>query len=220
MAEAAEKVEIDKAELEQLQSAVANIGSLQESITKLEENNKALLKEKTDAKSAAQKAAEEAAKKSGDVEAIEQSWKEKLAAETAARDEKIATFQQTISNLTVGSTAQAMAAELALPGSADVLLPHISKRLKVEITETGPIVRVLDKDGKPSALSIEELKKEIVAEKAFAPLLVGSMASGSGAPGKKGEDDKQAKTIKRSEFDALGAVERMKFIKDGGKVED
>jgi len=218
-AEGAEKVEVDKAEFESLQEKVKSIDSLQESVTKLEENNKALLKEKADAKDAARKAAEEAAKKGGDVEALEKSWQEKLANETAKRDEKLNVYQQQINSLTVGATAQSMAAELALPGSADVLLPHITKRLSVEITENGPIVRVLDKAGKPSAMSIDDLKKEISTNESFAPLLVASKASGDGGAGKKGGKD-GAKTIKRTEFEALSPADQAKHFKEGGKVED
>jgi len=219
MAEAAEKVEIDKAELESLQEKVKSIDSLQESVAKLEENNKALLKEKADAKDAARKATEEAAKKNGDVEALEKSYQEKIDALKAETQKQIDGFKTTISDLTVGATAKSLAAELALPGSADVLLPHISKRLTVEMADSGPITRVLDKEGKPSALSVDDLKKEIAANESFAPLLVASKASGDGGSGKKGSGG-GGKTIKRAEFEALSPVDQTKHFKDGGKVED
>lgn len=190
----------------------AQLQALQESVAKLEANNKALLQEKADAKAAAQAAAEEAAKKSGDVEALEKSWQEKLAAEVAARDEKINKFQETFQSMTAGNQARDMASELALPGSADVLLPHIERRLKVEMTDGDPLIRVLDKNGKPSAMSIDDLKKEIEADKAFAPLLVGSRASGAGDPGGKG--DPSVKRIKRSDFEALSPSEKVAVAKE------
>lgn len=186
--------------------------ALQESISKLEENNKALLQEKTEAKKAAQAAAEDAARKGGDVEALEKSWKDKLAAEVSARDEKINKFQETFQNMTAGNQARSMASELALPGSADVLLPHIERRLKVEMTDGDPIIRVLDQSGKPSAMSVEDLKKEIESNKAFAPLLVGSRASGAGGAG--GKSDPAIKRIKRSDFDALSPSEKIAIAKE------
>lgn len=210
--EAFEKLQND------LAAAVAASTGFQESITKLEENNKTLLQEKKDAKTAAQLAVEEAARKGGDVEALEASWKEKLASETASRDEKLSEYQKTIQKMTVGSAAQSMAGELALPGSADVLLPHIERRLQVEMTDGGPLVRVLDKDGKPSASSIEDLRKEIESDAAFAPLLLGSKASGSGDVGKKGGST-NSQSMKRSEYEALPLNEKSAIGAKIGKKE-
>lgn len=192
--------------------------ALQDTLTKVEANNKALLQEKLDSKKATDKAIEEAAKKNGDVEALEKSWSEKLATETKQRDEKLTEYQQMINRMTIGSEAQRLAAALALPGSADVLLPHIERRLQVEVKDGAPIVRVLDKDGKPSALSVADLQKEIEGNAAFAPLLVGSAANGSGRPGGKGEAG--SKTMSRSDFDKLSASEQDAFVSDGGKPVD
>lgn len=83
--------------------------------------------------------------------------------------------------MTVGQTATKLAAELAISGSADVLLPHIQSRLTVEIKDGAPSVRVLDLQGKPTALTIDELKQEFISNKAFAPLIAASKATGGGA---------------------------------------
>jgi len=166
----------------------------------------------------AREAAEDAAKKSGDITALEKSWADKLAAEVATRDGQLTAYQQTISNMTAGAAARTMAAELSLPGSADVLLPHIERRLKVEMTDGQPLVRVLDKSGKPSAMSIDDLKKEIAAEKSFAPLLVGSFASGSGNPGVKGNAG--GNTIKHNVYAAMSPSDKMAHVKAGGQIVD
>lgn len=193
--------------------------ALQESVSKLEAKNKELIQEKSEARKAAEKAAEDAAKKSGDVEALEKSWSEKLANETKDRDARLTEYEQMVNKMTIGSQAQKLAAELALPGSADVLLPHIERRLSVEIKDGVPITRVMDANGKPSALSLEDLRKEIESNTAFAPLLTGSKASGSGGMGSKGSA--AAKTMSRSDFDALDHSARKAFIKEGGgKVVD
>lgn len=192
--------------------------ALQDSIEKLEANNKALLQEKREQEKAAQKAIEDAAKKSGDVEALEKSWGEKLAAATAERDGKLSAYEQMVNRMTVGSEAQRLAAAIALPGSADVLLPHIERRLSVEVKDGQPIVRVLDKDGKPSALSLADLQKEIESTPAFAPITVGSKASGAGGVGGKGSTG--SKTMKRGDFDQLDPAAKMAHVKDGGNVID
>jgi len=207
----------------------AEFKALQTSVEKLTQKNRELIQAEKEERKKAEEAAAEAAKKSGDVDALEKSWQEKLANETKARDDTISGLNKMMRKMTSGAAAQNIASEIALPGSAEALIPHIERRLNTELktiinSETGieeiiPIVRVLGKDGKPSALSLADLKAEIEANKAFAPLLVGSKASGSGDVGKKGDGGK-GKTITRTQFDGLGAVERMAFFKEGGKVVD
>jgi hypothetical protein len=203
---------------EQKSIGPAQLAALQESIRKLEEKNRELIAEKGEAKSAAQKAAEEAARKSGDIEALEKSWQQKMDAAIKERDDKLQSYQVTISQMTAGQAASKLSAEISIPGSADVLMPHIERRLKTEITADGAVVRVLDKAGKPSAMSVDDLKKEIMEDKAFAPLIIGSMANGAGSPGGKG--DAGAKTMQRAAFDKMPPADQMKYIKEGGKVAD
>lgn len=136
-----------------------------------------------EASEAARKAAEDAAKKSGDVEALEKSWQDKLAKSLAERDEKLSKYEQQINDLTVGQTASSLASELAVTGSAAVLMPHIKARLGMDVRDGKAVAVVLDKEGKPSALTVDELKAEFLSDPAFAPLIVGSKATGGGAAG-------------------------------------
>lgn len=200
----------------------AAFAALQESVAKLEAKNKELLQEKAEAKKAADKAAQEAAKKSGDIEALEKSWNEKLADEVAARDKQIAELTSTLNRATSGAEAAKLAAALALPGSADVLLPHISSRLTTEFKDGAATVRVLGKDGKPSAATLDDLRKEIVENQAFAPLLVGSKANGAGAVG--GKSGGGVQVVKRAQFDQMSPAQRMdiglKAKKGEARIED
>ena len=137
-------------------------------------------------KEAEEQAALEHARKKGDIDALEKSWGEKFTArETELLNEKKALEAQ-VYKLTVGSKATELAAKLAVPGSDSVLLPHISNRLQVETVDGEIKIRVLDLQGKPSALSIEDLEKEFRANEAFKPLIRASNASGSGASGGQG----------------------------------
>lgn len=88
--------------------------------------------------------------------------------------------------MTVEATASAMAAELAVEGSAKALLPHIRARMTMELRDGKPTAVILGPDGKPSALTVAELKQEFINDAAFAPLIVGSKASGAGG-GKGGK---------------------------------
>lgn len=164
----------------------AQFAALQEELERFKAKHKEAEKHLKEKERLAKEAAEEAARKNGDVEALEKSWREKNENDIKERDGKLSEYEQMINKMTVGSQAQKLASELAVPGSADVLLPHIERRLSVEMKDGQAIVRVLDKDGKPSALSIDDLKKEIEGNPAFAPLIVGSKANGSGGVGGKG----------------------------------
>lgn len=75
-----------------------------------------------------------------------------------------------------------LAAELG-GDNAPLLVPHLKNRLVVEAPDGVPLVRVLGKDGKASALSVEDFKAEIKADKLFAPVLQAGRASGSGTSG-------------------------------------
>ena len=79
-------------------------------------------------------------------------------------------------------TVSELAAELA-GNRAGLLVPHIAKRLVIESPDGNNIVRVLGKDGKASALSVEDLKNEIKADELFAPVIQAGRATGSGASG-------------------------------------
>lgn len=121
----------------------------------------------------------------GDVEALKKSYQQKYDKDVSERDAKITSLGGTVEKLMVDNVASTMAAKLvSKPEYTEVVLPHIRGRLKLD-TDTDGTVRtaVLDKDGKPSALTIEDLEKEVLSNKAFAPILRGSHASGGSAPG-------------------------------------
>jgi len=191
--------------------------ALKASVEKLEAKNHELIEEKKRAKQEAEQAALEAAKKGGDIEALERSWGEKLKSREQELSGQLSQYQQMMSSMTAGAEAMKAASELALPGSADVLLPHIQRRLTTEIKDGKAVVRVVDIDGKPSAMSIDDLKKEITANPAFAPLLIGSRASGSG---NVGPGNGSQRKISRAQFDTMSAGDKRRFAADGGAVFD
>lgn len=163
-----------------------------EGIDPADELKEALRKEREDRKAAKERAdalereardrADEDARKRGDSEALEKSWQEKLARKEAELAEEIKSRDARLTELTVGTTAQAIGAELAMQGSAGVVTKLVRERLRYE---DGKVI-VLDNDGKPSALTLDELKKEFREDPAIAPLIQGSKASGGGAGGAKG----------------------------------
>lgn len=124
----------------------------------------------------------------GDVEALENSYKDKYGKAEKALNDKIAALTGSLEQHLLDGNATKLAAEIAAkPEYVDLILPHIRNRLKLEDGEGGAhVVRVLDKDGKPSAANVEDLKKELLGNKAFAAILTGSKAAGGGANGGQG----------------------------------
>jgi len=120
----------------------------------------------------------------GDVEKLEGSWRTKLEKKEAELNAQVAARDVTLKSLLVDNIAQTIAAKIS--NSPDLILPHIQRRLTTELDNGKFITRVLDHEGKPSALTIEELQKELTLDKRFAPIIIGSKASGGGASGGSG----------------------------------
>jgi hypothetical protein len=153
---------------------------------------------------------EEQARKNGDLEAIDKSWSEKYQKLLDEFESFKGNSNELVRGLTVGQEVSRMAAELG-GENANGLLPHLKSRLDVD-PSTGDI-KVLDVNGKPSALTIEELKSEIKETPYLAPLLIGTKAggagsgssstSGAGVDGNKTSADKIADRINQR-FNKLG----------------
>lgn len=182
-----------------------------EDTTGLRNKVEELLREKKDEKArreqaeeAARIAAEEAARKNGDTEALDRSWNEKYSKAIGEKDQALSALQAQVHALTVGATAARLAGELAVQGSSAVLQRLIEPRLSMDMRDGKPVVVVLDNEGRPTALTPDELKNEIISDAALAPLVAGSKATGGGAAGSKGGG--AAKT-----WDQLSGMERVEL---------
>jgi len=178
-----------------------DVSGLKSKVEELLAEKKAEAEKRKAAEDQATKDREEALRKAGNVEELERSWSEKYSRRetelTGQLETERTTLHGQIRELTVGRAAADLANELAITGSAKALLPHIERRLDVELREGKPTVVVRDASGKASASTLDELKKEITADAAFAPLIAGSKASGGGAPGARGVG---GAALKRSEM--------------------
>lgn len=202
-----------------IDALTASVGAVTEERDKFKAKHDEAEKHRKKADADAKAAADEAARKAGDVDAIEASWKEKLDAANSESEKTIAGLNGIIHDVTVGATATALATELSVDGNPAGLNPHILPRLSMELREGKPHITVL-KDGKPSALTLEELKEEISSTPYLAPMIKGSSASGAGSAGNGSKAKGVEKTILRSEFDALAPVAKSAKIKDGFAVVD
>lgn len=175
-------------------------------------------------KAAEQQAADDAAaaaQKAGDVDAINASWQKKYDKAVADLTAKLDQTNGALHQVTAHAKAVELATSLAVPGSADVLLPHIEPRLAVEQVDGKAVIKVKDASGKPSALSIEELAGEIAANKIFAPLIAASNSSGGGATGNNnGGRAASQKTATRSDFNTWTPTKQREFSLAGGTLTD
>ena len=189
---------------------------------------KAALKKLEDERKAkedeARKAKEDAARANGDVKALEESWTTKHTQALAAKDAEykplIESLTTDVNRLLIDNVAQNIANELAVEGCAIALVPHIKARLAVDVRDGERQTVVRDAAGKASALTLDELKKEIAANKAFAPLLASTKASGGGAGGGKGGGASGAKSLKRADFERLAPADKQKHMRSGGVITD
>jgi hypothetical protein len=126
--------------------------------------------------------------KEEDLARLDQKWAEKVKKANEEGASKVAQRDAALNKVLVLDAARAIVANMkpAEPEYIEVILPHVVKRLTVEIVGDEGRTRVLDQDGKPSADTIDELTDHFRLDKRFAPLLTGSRATGGSANGSKG----------------------------------
>jgi hypothetical protein len=149
-----------------------------------------------------------------DLEALDLSYQEKIKTLQTEGQAREGSLSASLREVLVDREARAIATGIALDNNAaELLTDFVQRRLTVEITTEGKAVtRVLGADGKPSAASLEDLKKEIVATPKYHALLSGSKASGSGAtPSGSGSGapsgNKDVNTAKMSPADLVARID-------------
>lgn len=153
----------------------------------------ALKAEKDEAEAARIAAEEEAARKKGDTTALEASWQAKLDKEKKDGEARENKLKDKLKDLLVRDVARSIAEEISTV--PEVILPHIERRLSAEYADDAPKTRVLDAAGAPSALTVEELKQEFVANDKFAAIIIGSKANGGQSGQARGTGQPGAKKI-------------------------
>lgn len=158
-------------------SAESKITTLTEQVTELTTARDAAIVDRDAAKAA----------QGTDVAALETSWQAKVDAATTKLNETEAALTTEIERLLVTNTATGMAHEISTV--PELFQDTIAKRLKVEKGADGKyFTRVLDAAGNPSALTVDELKKELLANEKYAAIIIAGKGSGGGAgdPGSGG----------------------------------
>lgn len=125
-------------------------------------------------------ALEEAARQKGDWQALEDSYKAKLAEKETEFTSQAENLRKQVYKLTVGDQALKLASEISKSHAIGIMTPFIEQRLTLDENNN---VRVLDLQGKPSAMTIDDLKQEFKANAMFQDIVVANNSSGGGATG-------------------------------------
>jgi hypothetical protein len=109
---------------------------------------------------------------------------EKLREENAAavreRDDRLAARDAQTKKSMIDAAAMSIAAKIST--SPKLLARELAERFDVDLEGDTPKLVILGTDGKVSSMTAEQLSKEFVANKEYAAIMIGSKASGSGAP--------------------------------------
>lgn len=116
------------------------------------------------------------AHKRGDIEALQKSWKEKSDKAAEAANAQINKLKKATEKTLVDNVALAIASKIS--SAPSLILPHLRSRLQADFESDEPVTRVLDSKGQISALTLEELTAEFVANKDFAAIITASKATG------------------------------------------
>ena len=125
---------------------------------------------------------------------------ETLKGQVQQLSERLNSRDNSLKSTALNSMAEKVAANSKYPS---IMLPHVLNRLSAEIDESGNAkVSILGKDGKASALTIDQLTDEFRKDKEFEGLMLanGSSGGGGGQPGDHGNPGtKQLKDMNEKE---------------------
>jgi len=151
--------------------------------------------ERDELKRAADDKKDDALRKAGDVDALEKSWQEKY----TALETKLSSERDTYKNKFESAQIDSISNEIgALSTKPKWLARDARERLQMDYDSEGNAsIRVLGADGKPSAMTVDELKEEFLTNKEYSDIIIASKASG-GATGTGGGSAVRIDTTKNS----------------------
>jgi len=136
----------------------------------------AIAKERDELRAQLEQYSTKEAREKGDIAALDKSYQEKMKAVTSAKDEEINNLRAIFTEKLVEGEALSLSAKIST--DPDLMLPHIRARIQADFSDGVPKIRVLDQDGRPSAMTIDDLAAEIVGNKKFSKIITASKASG------------------------------------------
>ena len=125
------------------------------------------------------------ARKNGDIETLTRQMENEKTTAVAEIQTKLDKANGFIKTTLLENAAASLAEKIST--SPAIIRPHIERRLTVDMDGDAPVVKVMDKDGKASALTVDKLGEEFVANKDFSSIIRVTKASGgAGSPSSNG----------------------------------
>lgn len=149
------------------------------------------------------------ARKRGDIATLERSWKEKLDVQKKESDDKISVYQKIAKSNIVDSAVSSIANKFKTPS---LIAQALKSRLDVDFADEKASIRVLDKEGNVSALSISDLEKEFLENKEYSSIIIGSKAAGSASSVPSSTTGGSA-TSEKVDLTKLSPVELANYVK-------
>lgn len=162
-----------------------DVGPLKRANQRLKDQNEALERQNDELAGKLEKIEKNPARKQGDIDALERQWAKDTETKVGEVQTKLDKANGFIKTTLLENAAASLAEKIST--SPSVMRPHIERRLTVDMDGDTPVVKVLDKDGKPSNLTPEKLGEEFVANKDFSSIIRVTKASGgAGTPSNGG----------------------------------
>jgi hypothetical protein len=115
-----------------------------------------------------------------DIARVTARYDRKIETMTREHNETVDAYKGRIASAMKTAAASGLAAKIST--APKLMEKHILDRLTVEFDNDGePTLKVLDKDGKASDTTVDKLGEELVANKDFSAIILGSKAKGGGA---------------------------------------
>ena len=155
-------------------------------------------------------------KKKGDVDAIEKSWQKKYEQREQELLGQVSSLKSHVQTTAIDGFATSIASDLFT--SPNLAMPHIKSRLGVEEVDGKFVTRILDAEGKPTALTADEFKKELSESPDFKAILKVSKANGgAGAPNfqqqnNQNQGGQEINLAKASPADLVAAIKAKESI--------
>lgn len=138
------------------------------------------VKARNEANARARAAEEKAAELEATLETTKADFDKQLKSTLGEKEEALNKANGFLQKTLVDSVAKDVANEISTVPA--IMSTFIASRLSVDMTGDSPSTVILDANGKPSKMTMDELKAEFTANKDYTPIIKGNPASGGGAP--------------------------------------
>lgn len=157
-----------------------------------------------------------------EVTRVQRQWQEKFEAETQRTAARLDALRDSTGRALLESETEKLATKISTVPS--LMAKAIKERVTVEFDDKeNPVLRILGDDGKVNtALSMADLEKDLVANKDYSSIIIGSKATGSSASKTTGQNGGSATSDlggKPTPFSRMSVKEQVAHLKHKKELE-